>query len=71
MSESSATQQELTPGQKDYVSRSNDFMSKAKGEGLFRVQRIRDLVTASLPVTHGAVTTVMNAYRADNDARFE
>ncbi|ETO99652.1 hypothetical protein F441_22932 [Phytophthora nicotianae CJ01A1] len=46
-------------------------MSKAKEEGLFRGRRTHDLVAVCLQIAHGTVTTVMNAYRADNDPKFE
>ncbi|ETP03396.1 hypothetical protein F441_19634 [Phytophthora nicotianae CJ01A1] len=71
MSESNATQQELTPGQIDYVVRWYDFMSKAKKEGLFREQLTRDLVAACLEIAHSTVMMMMHAYRADNDTKFE
>ncbi|KAG6966921.1 hypothetical protein JG687_00004559 [Phytophthora cactorum] len=71
MSETSITQQELTPGQKDYVVRCYEFMSKAKEDGLFRGQRTRDLVAVCLQIAHGTVSTAMNAYRADKETKFE
>ncbi|KAG2788696.1 hypothetical protein PC129_g4912 [Phytophthora cactorum] len=71
MSDTSITQQELTPGQKDYVVRCYGFMSKAKEDGIFRGQRTRDLVAACLQIARGTASTLMNAYRADKEAKFE
>ncbi|EEY68183.1 uncharacterized protein PITG_04583 [Phytophthora infestans T30-4] len=71
MSEPSTSQQELAPGQKDYVVRCLDFMFKAKEDGLFRGQRTRDLVAECLQIAHGTVTTVTSTYRADNETKFE
>ncbi|ETK92259.1 hypothetical protein F441_04437 [Phytophthora nicotianae CJ01A1] len=56
--------------QKDYAVRCYGFMSIAKEEGLFGGKRTRDLVAGCLQIAHSTVTTVINAYRADNDTKF-